>query len=398
MKRFNDGSIGSEGKVTLDNATFKGFNRYAYSNISEFYKTRRVPLNRKKDLVNLEYAENQINLKNISVKNVENKEITAKEYFESVNTDGLLIMKNDKVIYEEYSKYYAEQKTHLMLSATKSFVGLMISDEIKRGNLKRSDMTIKYIPELEGSGFENTTIGQLLDMQLNLKFSENYADPKADIWEYAVAMGMMSEPKGYTGAQTVRETLCKIKLENDSKDFLYTTPITDVVNWVLEKVTGRTFSDNLSHFFYNKYGFENEMQVSVDKVGVEIASGGLSVSLRDAARIGQILAHKGEYNDVKFIDDDVVNSLFTDDGSYVNRYQTSLQAKQKGRENWYYKNQVWVMNTEDEDFAFIGVYGQVIYVNIKQNVVIVKQGSNDAAADANLAYQIAIMQQVVSKI
>lgn len=398
MKRYNDSTVGLEGKVTSDFFNAPGYNRYTFSNVTEFQKTRTVPVNRKLDVVGLDYSSDSIDLNKLLVTNFKEEELSASAYFKSINTDGLLVIKDDKVLFEEYFDFYSEEQTHIMMSATKSFAGLLLANEVKRGTLSRADSLKDYIPELAESGFGKCTIGEVLDMQLQLTFSEDYSDPNAEIWEYSIAMGALPKKDGYTGAETIREALTNLELASDSKDFLYTTPITDVVNWVLERVTKRPFADNLKHFIWDQYGMERDAHVIVDKSGVEIASAGLTMSLRDAARIGQVLVHNGEFNGFKLLEPGVIDELVNVDATYVERYQTSLQAKQRGRETWYYKDQVWVMNTEDEDFAFIGIHGQIIYVNRKQNVVIVKQGSNDIAADPNLAYQIAVMQQLVKQI
>lgn len=397
MKRFNKDTVGFEGKITADNYLLPGFNRYGFTHISEFKKTRLIQKNTKIAATELIQGE-QIDLSKINVKNYQDQEITAADYFSSVNTDGLLIMKNDQVVHEEYNGFYNEDSIHIMMSATKSFAGLMLVNEIKRGNVAREDKLSTYITELATSGFGNTTVGQLLDMQLRLQFSENYADPKADIWEYSLAAGLMELPKDYNGVHSLREALSRLDLADDTNNFLYTTPITDVVNWVLERVTGKTFTENLRENLYAHYGFERDAQITVDKSGVEVASGGLNMSLRDAARVGQLMAHKGEYNGFKFLEPGVIDELVNADKTYQERYQESLQAKQPGKSNWYYKDQIWVMNTEDQDFAFIGVYGQVVYVNLVKNIVMVKQGSNDLASDDNLGYQVAIMQQIASQI
>lgn len=397
MKRFNKDTVGFEDKITVDNYMLPGYNRYGFTHNSEFQRTRLIPRNGKIEATELIQGE-KIDLSKIRVKNYMGEEITAADYFLSVNTDGLIIMKNDEVVHEEYNGFYDEDSIHSMMSATKSFVGLMLVNEIKRGNVAREDKLATYITELSKSGFGNTTIGQLLDMQLRLDFSENYDDPKADIWEYSLASGFMDFPKEYNGVYSLREALSTLELADDTNNFLYTTPITDVVNWVLERVTGNTFTENLRENLYAHYGFEHDAQITVDKSGVEVASSGLNISLRDAARVGQLMAHKGEYNRFKFLEPGVIDELVNADKAYQERFQESFQAKQAGKSNWYYKDQIWVMNTDDQDFAFIGVGGQVIYVNLVKNIVIVKQGTNNGASDDNLEYQVAIMQQVASEI
>lgn len=395
-KYFNKGNVKLEEAVTSKNWNFPVFNRYAFSNINEFQKTRTV-YKGTKAIQKLNYG-TQIDLNQYKVTDHENNEMTMLEYLKAVNTDGFIVYKNNEIISETYDGYYQENQKHIMMSATKSITGILLVKAVKEGLVNYEDIVSDIVTDLKGTAFDKVTVKQALDMQMVLDFSENYADLTADIWEYAIAMGWLPEPKDYDGARDIRSALKKIQLKNGNKQFLYTTPITDICNWVLTEVKGKNLTEIVQEEIYQKLGMEQDAEYGIDLIGNEIASGSFIVSLRDALRIGKLMLNKGKYDGEQVLPAEIFEDILTGGDDYIEAYSHSLQAKQPGKENWYYKNQVWVMNTEDEDYAFIGVYGQVVYVNNKKNIVIVKQGSNDEASTPLLGYQISMIQQLVNQL
>lgn len=396
-KYYNNDSLTFNEKVTKKNWNLPKTNRYAFCNFDEFSFTRTV-YKGAKSADNLEYSE-KINLENVNITDFEGNTKSASKYFEETNTDGLLIYKDDKILYEEYFGYYSEYQKHIMMSASKSITGFLLVNAIEEGLANFTDIIADHVPKLKGSAFDKVTIRQALDMQMNLAFSENYANLNAEIWDYSKAMSFMEKEEGYSGPQTVREALCTIALENDNKGFLYTSPITDVCSWVLTSLYNKNLTEIFQEKIYQKIGMENDAFYAIDSEGTELASAGLCITLRDALKLGKLALNKGKYNGEQIVPEHIFSQLYDEAGKqYIDAYSTSLQSKQVGKETWYYKNQVWVMNTADEDYAFIGVYGQVIYVNPKKRIVVVKQGSADDASTTNLGYQINIIQQIISKI
>lgn len=395
-KYFNQDSINIEGKATRANWNFPKINRYSFCNTSEFTLTRTInkgTMDEQKFL-----SGSQVNLDSININMFDDTVLTASEYFAQTNTDGLAILKNNELVFEQYYGYHSENHKHIMMSATKSITGMLLVDAIGNGLVNFEDKITKYIPELIEGGFDKVSVRNILDMQLVLDFSEDYNDPTAQIWDYAKAMGFMEKGEGYTGPETIRQALAKLEIIEVGNKFLYTTPITDLCAWVLCRATDSTLTDLVYEKIYSKLGMEFDASYSVDSVGVEIASGALNITLRDALKIGKLMLDRGHYNGSQLLHPLVFEELDNIDSSYIKAYGYSLQAKQPGKEAWSYKNQIWIMNTTDQDYAFIGVHGQIVYVNPKREIVVVKQGSNDLASTPLLGYQISVIQQLCEQL
>lgn len=396
-KYFNVDSMDYKDAVKLENITFPVFNRYAFSNLNEFVKTRIVNNGRETD--ELKYGK-PVDLRTVQVKDFDNNKMSMKDYLKKVNTDGFLVLKDNEIIVEEYFDYQSEMSKHIMFSVTKSLTGILLAKAIYEGYLSYDDKVSDILPELKDPGFKNVTVRNILDMQLILDFSEDYSDPKADIWYYSIAFGLMPEPKDYNGPKHAKEALVDLKIKSDERNFLYTTPISDLCNWVLTRIKNKPLSEIFQEEIFSKIGAERESLYSIDSFGTEMASGGFMVTLRDAARIAKLMLNKGMYNGEEILPKEIFEEFENMDNKeeYRKRYQTSLQAKQPGKKEWFYKNQIWFMNSEDEDYSFIGVYGQILYVNPKKNIVVIKQGSNKVASEPMLGYQNAMIQQFIDQL
>ncbi len=163
---------------------------------------------------------------------------------------------------------HADQ-SHQMMSVTKSFAGLFGLLAVADGKVKESDRVAKIIPELKKSGaFGKASFGQVLNMTNSMDFSEDYADPESGIVHYAIVLGLMPQVEGRTYANSLYDylpTLQKDKAHPHGEIFHYQTPKTDVVNWVNNRVTGKSFQDSLHDKLWSKLGTDGETYVLLDK-------------------------------------------------------------------------------------------------------------------------------------
>ena len=102
-------------------------------------------------------------------------------------TDGLLILHHDKIVYEYYNGCLNEAGKHAAMSMTKSLTGLLAEILVAEGKLDDQSKVATIVPELRDSAFGTATVRQVMDMTTALDYSENYADPEADIWQYSAA-------------------------------------------------------------------------------------------------------------------------------------------------------------------------------------------------------------------
>ena len=74
-------------------------------------------------------------------------------------TDAIVVVRGDQIVYENYLNGMTPNTPHQMMSATKSFGGLLGLMAVANGKLKESDPVTKYVPELkvENGAFANAT-------------------------------------------------------------------------------------------------------------------------------------------------------------------------------------------------------------------------------------------------
>jgi len=293
-------------------------------------------------------------------------------------TDGIVILHRGKLVYERYFGALDEQGQHMAMSVTKSFVGTLGAMLVDEGLLDPEASVTQYVPELKDSGFGNATVRQILDMTTGIQYSENYADPKAEIWEYVRSGSILPRPQGYDGARSLYAFLQKVKPEGQhGQAFAYKTVNSDVLAWIVQRASGQSFAELLQSRIWNKLGAEQNAYVIVDEVGTGFAGGGLNAGLRDMARFGEAMRLDGRFNGQQIIPAAVVADI------RKGASQTDFaKAGYQTLPNWSYRDMWWVSHNDHGVFAARGIHGQTIYVDPKAEMVIARFASFPVAANA----------------
>ena len=205
-------------------------------------------------------------------------------------TDGILVMHRGKVVYEKYFGALTPERPHIAMSVTKSFVGTLAAILADEGRLDPSAPVTRYLPELKDTAYGDATVRQVMDMTIGVHYSENYADPKAEIWDYARAGGMLTQGANYTGPKSFYEFLVTLKKEGEHGDaFAYKTVNAEVLAWILRRASNQSLADLLSEKIWRRIGAEQDAYFMVDRIGTESGGGGLNTVLRDLARFGETM-------------------------------------------------------------------------------------------------------------
>jgi len=75
--------------------------------------------------------------------------------------------------------------------------------------------------------------------------------------------------------------------------FRYVSLVTDVLGWVLERAAGAPLSALISREIWSRVGAELDANIIVDARGFPVAEGGISATLRDVGRFGQMCLDQG---------------------------------------------------------------------------------------------------------
>ena len=293
-------------------------------------------------------------------------------------TDGIVVLHKGRVVYERFFGALKPDGQHAAMSVTKTFVGTLAAMMVAEGTLDPERKVVEYVPELGKSAFGSATVRQLMDMTTGIRFSENYADPKADVWAHAAAGNPLPKPKDYTGPRSYHEYLQTVQPEGaHGEAFHYRTVNTDALGWVLARVSGKNVAQLLSERIWSKLGAEQDAYMTVDSTGTPFAGGGLNAGLRDLARFGEMIRNDGRYNGQQILPkaaiDDIRRGASKEDFAKAGYPQLA---------GWSYHAMWWHTHNEHGAFMARGVFGQSLYVDPKAEVVIARFASHPTAANA----------------
>lgn len=304
--------------------------------------------------------------------------MTFKESLAANFTDGFLIMHHGKVVYETYAGCLDPATRHGAMSMTKSFVGLLGELLIAEGQLDETRFVREYIPELAASAFGDATVRQVLDMTTGLQYSEDYSDPDAEVWQHAAAGNPLPKPEGYSGPRTYFEFLQTVQKQGEhGSSFAYKTINTDVLGWLISRVTGQSVTDVLSERVWSKIGADLDAFMSVDSIGTPFSGGGLNAGLRDMARFGQMILDEGKVGDEQIVPESVIESIRA--GGDRRAFADARYALLEG---WSYRSMWWITHNAHGAFMARGVHGQALYIDPVADMVIARFASHPVAGNA----------------
>jgi len=295
-------------------------------------------------------------------------------------TDGILIIHEGKVVYERYFGCLEETGKHAAMSMTKSMTGLLAEILVAEGQLDESVQVTSIVPELASSAFGSATVRQVMDMTTTLDYSEDYADPEADIWVYSTAASPLPKPKGYNGPNGYFEYLQTVQGDGlHGETFGYRTINTDALGWIISRTTGKDLTKFLSERIWSKIGAEQDAYMTVDAIGTPFAGGGLSAGLRDLGRIGLLMLNGGKLNGKRLFPKEVLKNIRSGGDK-----RAFAKAGYRNLEGGSYRSMWWVFHNKHGAFAARGVHGQTIYVDPTAEMVIVRFASFPTASNSQI--------------
>jgi CubicO group peptidase (beta-lactamase class C family) len=242
----------------------------------------------------------------------------------------------------------------------KSVVSALFGIAMEEGLIKDINQAIEeYLPELIGSGYEGVRIKDVLQMSAGVKFNEDYGDFKSDInkWGRKFALGSSQDK---FAATLVRE-------EEPGTNLHYVSINTHVLGMIIVKATGKSLSEYLEEKLWKPMGMEYSAFWLCDDSGMELALGGLNITLRDYAKIGQLYLAKGVWQGTQIVPKEWCVASVTPDSQHL---------MPENNKFFGYGYQWWIPPGEDGEFMAMGVYNQYIYVNPNTNTVIAVNSAN----------------------
>ena len=278
-------------------------------------------------------------------------------------TTGLIIVRDGKITYEDYYRGNDHTTRTISWSLAKSFVSALAGIAVAEGHIASiQDPVTRYVPALEGTGYDGVPIKDVLQMSSGIRFDEDYAAFFSDINRMGRAIAFDT---------SINAFVASLKNERPPGTYNhYVSMDTQVLAMVISQATGASSRGYTENRLWHKIGMEADAYWLVDSQGVELAFGGLNAVLRDYARFGQLYLQEGMWDGAQIVPREWVRASRTPDAPHLLPGPNKASTSEFG-----YGYQWWIPPEADGDFLGIGIYNQYIYVYPRYNFVIAKSSA-----------------------
>jgi CubicO group peptidase (beta-lactamase class C family) len=274
-------------RVTLANWRNHPYSEWAFSHVRELIPTADIP-NTPEGVRALGTA-----LEDLSHVNVTDG-MSLAQYLDATWTDGYLVLQDGAIVHEAYRNALVPMRQHILMSVSKSMLGVLAGILAHKGKLDLAAPVTLYVPEVRGTAWNKATVQNVLDMRAGIDFNEDYEITSGPIIEYRKATGWnpLGEGEQPSDLRSFFSTLTESDGPHEGR-FHYVSPNTDLAAWIIERATGTRYADLMSEHLWQPMGAGSPAYITVDRFGAPRAAGGMCVTLRDLARVGQLIADGG---------------------------------------------------------------------------------------------------------
>jgi len=296
---------------------------------------------------------------------------TVAEWLASSFTDGFIVLHRGRIVFERYFNGMDERTLHLSQSMAKSIAGTVAGILVGKGLLDSQAPLTDYLPDLARTAYAGATVRHVLDMTSGVRYSEDYENLGSDVAATDVASGWKLPQPGRSYPACLWEQVMglTVKEREHGTRFSYRSIETDVLAFAMEAATGSPFVDLVSEALWSKLGAEESAAFTVDVAGYGLADGGFNATLRDYARFGQLHLDAGMANGRQVVPSAWIEDSRNGDASLFGAPYTETLP------HGAYRNCLWIEDHRGRAYMARGVFGQSIYVDPDNQMVIVKLSS-----------------------
>ncbi len=361
----------ADGQVTLANWRTGPFNKWAFHHVREIVPSADIA-NDPDDVWHLETVLDDLSRLKVKLDGDETQLLSA--ILDESDMDALVVLHRGRLVYETYANGMTPDVPHILMSVSKSMLGLLAGIVAERGELDPQAPATTYVPELEATAYKGASVRHLLDMRAGVAFEEDYEATSGAIIEYRKSTNWNPLEPGEeaTDLRSFYQSLTERDGPHEGR-FHYVSPNTDLLAWIIERATGRRYADLMSELLWQPMGAERSGYITVDRLGAPRAAGGMCVTARDLARIGQLIVQGGQRAGTQIVPSSWLDDI-AEGGSREAWDQGSFAEDFPGypiryRSKWY------ILEGEAPLIFGIGIHGQHLFIDRANEIVIAKMSS-----------------------
>ena len=209
---------------------------------------------------------------------------------------SLVVGRDQDILLEKYADDFSELQPQTIMSISKMYLNLFVGELVDKKKLDLSKKISFYLPNI-GSGYANATIQNILNMNVDNLYTEDYTDAFSSSFAHE-SVGGWRLPEVLNDNENQEEFLNKIKATNEtdptnqSEFAKYKSANSDVIGILIEKVSGIKLRD-WALSAVEAAGFEDALYMATDRAGMPWMSGGGCLIPRDFLRMGLLFSRKG---------------------------------------------------------------------------------------------------------
>jgi CubicO group peptidase (beta-lactamase class C family) len=278
--------------------------------------------------------------------------------FDSYGTTAYVVIRDKKIVHEEYWDGTSDTTHSNSFSAAKSIVSLLIGCLVDEGKIKSLDQPVTdFLPAFKNTNGFTLRLKDLLTMSSGLEWNEGYSSL------------FSPTTKAYYGRYLSDQVLGLSVTSKPGQTFNYQSCNTQLLGLVIEKLSGKTISAYASEKLWMRLGAEHPANWSLDREdGVEKAYCCFNSTATDFARIGQLVLDSGQFNQQQ-----IVSKAYLDQATAP----ASWLKDEDGKTIGYYGYQFWIMNYKGHKVVYArGILGQYIFIIPSLQAVVVRLGTD----------------------
>jgi CubicO group peptidase (beta-lactamase class C family) len=298
----------------------------------------------------------QARVRNVRFKS-EGQDVDLYDYLAEDRVAGLLILKDGKVVMEDYELGIGPDTRWISFSMAKSVSSTLVGAAIKQGLIANIDDPVtKYVPGLSGGVYDDVSVRNLLEMASGVKWDETYTDPKSDRRKL-LELQLANKP-----GSIVSYMKALPRAGAPGSIWNYSTGESFLVGALIEGATHKPLATYLSETLWAQLGMERDATWWLESTGgMGLAGSGLGATLRDYGRFGQFVLEDGVIHGQRVVPE----GWFAEAG----------KAHSFGGKLVDYGYLWWPIPAGDAinggAFQAIGIFGQHMYINPREHLLFV---------------------------
>lgn len=375
--------------MTLENWRLHPVSRYSFQHVSEFVPVAMVTWPEAAQ----ETSPGPAVLEELVLNERDGSKISCLAHMQRSYTDSNVVLRDGELVAEWHADGVNPALPHLLFSVSKSITGMLAGIATGEGKLDPDLSVATYVPSMVNSTYGTARVRDLLDMTVDLDFDEEYLDDGGAFDRYRRAM-LWNPERANTQPETMEALLATLggHGRGHGHQFYYASPNTDLLGLVVERATGMRYHQYMAEKLWRPMGANGAAYVTLDRIGTARAAGGVCVTTRDLARLGQLVLDDGRNRDgAQIVPQDWIEDMRQNgnrqawlDGNFAEMF-----ANGRYRSCWY------DVGDGRGTIAGLGIHGQWLWCDPISRVVIAKTSCHpEPNDDAVIALEIIMLGQI----